>query len=145
MYTSLHYFHLHVLHLVGLLNLITGANTPVEGSVSRQVGSRVCMLQQHHYKGEQLDPALSPLDHIKRLQHDDTTAVGFFDREHLQESAQRSYLANLGVVGPRALIPVKYLSGGQRMRVALACALFRRPDVLILDEPSNHLDADTLR
>lgn len=104
------------------------------------------MLQQHHYKGEQLDPSLSPLEHIRRLTHDDTTAVAFHDPGTRQEeTSQRSYLSNFGVLGPRALIPVKYLSGGQRMRVALAVALFRRPDVLILDEPTNHLDSDTER
>jgi ATP-binding cassette subfamily F protein 3 len=128
-----------------LLNVIMGSLVPSQGSISRHVGSRICMLQQHHYKGEQLDPSLSALEHIRRLPHDDTTAVGVFDRDNVQETAERSYLSNFGVVGPRALIPVRYLSGGQRMRVALAIALFRRPDVLILDEPSNHLDSDTLR
>lgn len=84
------------------------------------------MLQQHHYKGEQLDPSLSALEHIRRLPHDDTTAVPSYDLGTRQEeTAQRSYLSNFGVVGPRSLIPVKYLSGGQRMRVALAVALFR--------------------
>lgn len=36
--------------------------------------------------------------------------------------------------------PVREMSGGWRMRLALACALFRTPSLLILDEPSNHLD-----
>lgn len=57
-----------------------------------------------------------------------------------EETSLRSYLNNFGISGNRAMIPVKYLSGGQRMRVAMAVALYRRPDVLILDEPTNHLD-----
>lgn len=36
--------------------------------------------------------------------------------------------------------PVREMSGGWRMRLALACALFRTPSLLILDEPSSHLD-----
>jgi ATPase subunit of ABC transporter with duplicated ATPase domains len=104
------------------------------------------MLQQHHYRGEQLDPNLCALDHIKRLPQDESSAVGLHDPGTRQEeTSQRSYLSNFGIRGGRAMIPVRYLSGGQRMRVALSVALFRRPDLLILDEPTNHLDSDTVR
>jgi ATP-binding cassette subfamily F protein 3 len=52
----------------------------------------------------------------------------------------RSMLRVLGFdeVGEQA--PLSSLSGGLRMRVALACAFFINPDVLLLDEPTNHLD-----
>lgn len=118
-----------------LLNILLGEEAPSSGSVTKHLGCRVTMLQQHHYRGEQLDPSLCALDHVKRLPQDESTAVGLHDPGTRQEeSAQRGFLANFGIRGSRALIPVKYLSGGQRMRVALAMALFRRPDVLILDE-----------
>lgn len=41
-----------------------------------RLGCRVAMLQQHHYRGEQLDPSLNPLEHMRRMPQDDTTAVG---------------------------------------------------------------------
>jgi ATP-binding cassette subfamily F protein 3 len=38
--------------------------------------------------------------------------------------------------------PIDSFSGGWKMRVALAALLFSQPDVLLLDEPSNHLDLE---
>lgn len=129
-----------------LLNILMGESDPTEGSVSTHPGCRICMLQQHHYKGEQLDPDKTPLEHMRALPQDESTAVGMFDvGTRQEEAAQRSYLARFGIKRTPAVLPVKYLSGGQRMRVALAVALFRRPDLLVLDEPTNHLDSDTVR
>lgn len=44
-----------------LLNLLVGDAEPTVGAVGRHLGCRIARLQQHHYKGEQLDPNLTPL------------------------------------------------------------------------------------
>ena len=53
-------------------------------------------------------------------------------------------LRSLGFDETLSNMPVKYLSGGQKTRLALAIQLSRKPDVLLLDEPTNHLDIETL-
>ncbi|KAJ2136061.1 ABC transporter ATP-binding protein arb1, partial [Coemansia sp. RSA 1935] len=53
-------------------------------------------------------------------------------------------LYGLGFDKERMKSPTKSLSGGWRMRVALAQCLFRRPTVLLLDDPTNHLDLQSV-
>jgi ATPase subunit of ABC transporter with duplicated ATPase domains len=77
-----------------------------------------------------LDPARSLLDQLRVVatQH--------------EEGRLRQYLALAGLKPDRVLRPSGSLSGGERMRGALLCAVLREPAprLLLLDEPTNHLD-----
>jgi ABC transport system ATP-binding/permease protein len=59
------------------------------------------------------------------------------------EARAESLIARLGLAAV-ADRPVDQLSGGQRKRTAIARALVDQPDLLILDEPTNHIDTDTV-
>jgi len=88
------------------------------------------------------------LDQQTALLGDDATLVEAFRRLNpgASENTARAALARFLFRNTAAEKPVRSLSGGERLRAALACVLLgdQPPQLLILDEPTNHLDLDSI-
>ena len=66
------------------------------------------------------------------------------DESYGHEQGLRSHLSSCGVPAELQALPASALSGGQRSRVALAAVSYAEPHVLILDEPTNNLDLESV-
>jgi ATPase subunit of ABC transporter with duplicated ATPase domains len=112
-----------------LIRLATGALAPAAGQVRRGVPAAL------------LDQRASLLD-------DDETLLANFRRLNpaADDNAAHAALARFVFRNVTALKPAGALSGGERLRAALACALMaaRPPQLIILDEPTNHLDLESI-
>jgi ATP-binding cassette subfamily F protein uup len=116
-----------------LLKLILGEIEPDEGSIRRGTRQSVAYFDQLR---EQLDPELALTEVISP--GSDFIEIGG-ERKHVI-----GYLGDFLFAPQRARSPVKSLSGGERNRLLLA-RLFARPaNVMVLDEPTNDLDIETL-
>jgi len=116
-----------------LLRLLLGEIAPDAGEIRRGVNVQVAYYDQQR---EQLDPEKTVFDTIG--EGNDSVIVNGRSR-HVN-----GYLADFLFPPERARSPVKGLSGGERNRLLLA-RLFTRPaNVLVLDEPTNDLDLESL-
>lgn len=108
-----------------LLKVIMGEMAPLAGHC--HVPVTTAYLDQHL---SHLDLSLSVLAH---LHLEDTP---------LEEGTLRTRLAQLQLSADKVTLPLSALSGGERLKAALACVLWRREatQLLLLDEPTNHLD-----
>jgi ATP-binding cassette subfamily F protein uup len=116
-----------------LLRLLIGDLRPDEGDVRRGANVQVAYYEQER---EQLDPERTVFDTVGDGNH--VVTVNGRAR-HVN-----GYLADFLFPPERAQSPVKALSGGERNRLLLARLFTRAANVLVLDEPTNDLDLDTL-
>ena len=116
-----------------LLKLLTGKLQPTEGSVTLGTGVEMAFLDQ--LRGE-LKPELTVGENI--ASDCDEVIVGGV-KKHVY-----SYLADFLFAPERVRTPVKALSGGERARLMLAKLFLKPANLLVMDEPTNDLDIETL-
>jgi ATPase subunit of ABC transporter with duplicated ATPase domains len=112
-----------------LIRLATGALQPTTGQVRCGVEAA-----RGGPRAPELDDAEAQLENFRRL------------NPAADDNAAHAALARFVFRNVTALKPAGTLSGGERLRAALACALMaaRPPQLVILDEPTNHLDLESI-
>merc|ERR1719357_298945 len=111
------------------LKLIMGDLEPTKGEARRNLRLKIGRFDQH--SGEHLTAEESATEYLMRL----------FD---LPVEKARRQLGSFGLQSHARTVKMKDLSGGQKARVALAELTLSAPDVVILDEPTNNLDIESI-
>ncbi len=116
-----------------LIRILLGQEAPDNGHVRRAEGLQFAYFEQSR---QSLRPELSVLKNV--------CPEGEY--VHVQGEALhvRSYLDRFHFGGDKAEMPVSRLSGGEQARLRLAQLMMQSAQILILDEPTNDLDAETL-
>lgn len=149
------------------LKILSGEIEPNTGSVDIDPGKRMAVLSQNHFAFDDF-PVLQTVirGHQKLWEimeekdalyakedftEDDGMRASELEGEFAEmdgwnaESDAATLLSSLGITEQYHEYLVKDLNGNQKVRVLLAQALFGNPDVLLMDEPTNDLDVDTIR
>ena len=148
------------------LKILSGEIEPTSGQVSLEKGKRMSVLEQNHFKYDEytvLDTVLrgnKVLYDIKEkmdalyakpdFSEEDGIKAGELGVEYEEmggwnaESDAAALLSNVGIESDMHYTLMGDLDNKAKVRVLIAQALFGNPDVLILDEPTNELDVQTI-
>lgn len=157
-----------------LLKIIAGVNKPTTGSISAPKETVIAYLPQHLLTKddatvfEETSKAFSDIfkmrDEIEEINHQLTIRTDYESDEYMKliekvsELSEKFYsieevnyeaevekvLKGLGFVREDFTRPTSEFSGGWRMRIELAKILLKKPDLILLDEPTNHMDIESI-
>jgi ABC transport system ATP-binding/permease protein len=117
-----------------LINMLTGVKPPDSGTVRLGAGLEIATLNQHR---DSLDPNVTVAEALTKGSGDTVMVNG-------QARHVVSYMKDFLFASEQARTPLGKLSGGERGRLMLAQALSQPSNLLVLDEPTNDLDMETL-
>ncbi|HEY9572216.1 MAG TPA: ATP-binding cassette domain-containing protein [Pusillimonas sp.] len=112
-----------------LIKTLAGQLPALAGERRASKGLEIGYFAQHQL--DMLDLTSTPLQHLLRL------------APQTREQELRNYLGGFGFSGDTVNSPIAPMSGGEKARLALSLIVWQKPNLLLLDEPSNHLDVDT--
>ena len=148
------------------LKILTGKQDPTTGHVSLEPGKRMSVLEQDHFAYDQFTVLEAVLRGNKKLFEIKEEMDALYAKEDFSdadgikagelgvvyeemggwnsESDAQTMLSNVGIKDDMHWQMMSELENKDKVKVLLAQALFGNPDVLILDEPTNDLDIDTI-
>ena len=119
-----------------LVRMICGLLEPDQGRIVRGETVRIGYFSQESFAGEDFDPTVKAIDYIRRISQEIQTPEGTLTAAQMMEKFL--FPADLQYT------EIGRLSGGERRRLYLLRVLMEAPNVLVLDEPTNDLDIETL-
>ena len=146
------------------LKILSGKQEPTSGRVILEPGKRMSVLEQDHYAYDDytvLDTVIMGNKVLSKVKKEMDELYADYSDEHAErigelqiqfdemngwnaESDAAALLSNLGIAEDMHYTMMSEMDGKLKVRVLLAQALFGNPDVLIMDEPTNDLDFETI-
>lgn len=148
------------------LKILAGEIDPTTGNISIDPGKRMAVLKQNHFEFDEvavLDTVMMGHQKLWKLMQEkdaiyakpdfseeDGVKASEMEAEFAEmngwnaQSDAAALLSGLGIAEEDHYKLLKELSGNQKVRVLLAQAIYGNPDILILDEPTNDLDLQTV-
>ena len=146
------------------LKILSGKQEPTSGRVILEPGKRMSVLEQDHYAYDDytvLNTVIMGNKVLSKIKKEMDDLYADYSDEHAErigelqmqfdemngwnaESDAAALLSNLGIAEDMHYTMMSEMDGKLKVRVLLAQALFGNPDVLIMDEPTNDLDFETI-